>query len=273
MKRDVNKIAIITGGSSGIGKSICIYLAKHGVKVIIADQNLEKAQETVRLIISNGGYGKAVHIDVSNPQDMKFLIENTVTDYGQIDYLFNNAGIAINGEFQDMSLEHWQRILDVNLWGTIYGCHYVYPIMIKQGFGHIINVSSLGGLIPGGLMTGYSASKYAVVGFSLTLRAEAKQYGIKVSALCPGYLETPLHKTALNVSEFLNSEKNIKMNADRKYPTVEDCINQMMKGVRRNKGIIVSPTKHKVYWWLDRLFPGLIPFIWAGIIKLMKKNV
>ncbi len=147
------RVAIITGGASGIGKSICAYLAQRGTKVIIADQNPEAAQETEAFIASKGGNAKAVHVDVSNPQDMKSLIENTLRDYGRIDYLFNNAGIAINGEFQDMTLEHWQRILDVNLWGTIYGCHYVYPVMIKQGFGHIINVASLGGLIPGGLLT------------------------------------------------------------------------------------------------------------------------
>lgn len=271
MKQYVNKVAIVTGGASGIGKSICIYLAQRGTRVIIADQNLEMAQETEQFITSKGGNAKALHLDVSNPVDMKSLIENTVNDYGQIDYLFNNAGIGINGEFQDMNLEHWQRILDVNLWGTIYGCHYVYPIMINQGFGHIINVSSLGGLIPGGLMTSYSAAKHAVVGFSLTLRAEAKQYGIKVNALCPGYLDTPIHKTAPNVSDFMNSEKNTKMNAVIKYPTPDDCINQMMRGVRKNKGIIVSPTKYKVFWWIHRLLPGLIPIMWTKIIKHMKK--
>jgi len=273
MKQFVNKVAIVTGGATGIGKSICVYLARYGTKVIIVDRNLDEAKETESFITSNVGYGKAVCVDVSNPQDMESLIENTMKDHGQIDFLFNNAGISINGEFQDISLEQWKRILDVNLWGVVYGCHYVYPIMIKQGFGHIINTASLAGLIPGGLTTSYSASKHAVVGFSLTLRAEAKQYGIKVSALCPGYIRTNIQKTTLNVSEYLNSEKNKKMNADMKFPTPEDCINQIMRGVKKNKGIIISPKKHKIYWWLHRIFPEFIPNMFNRIIKHIKKNI
>lgn len=266
-----NKVAIVTGGASGIGRSICDYLAQHGARVVIADQNLEAAHTVEKSIQSLGGNAKAVAADVTHPQDVQSLIEAVVKDYGQIDYLFNNAGIGMNGEFQDMNLEQWQRILDVNLWGTIYGCHYVYPIMMKQGFGHIINTSSLGGLIPGGLMTSYSTAKHAVVGFTLSLRAEANQYGIKVSALCPGYMTTNIQKSSPTVSAYLNSEKNKKMSASDKYPTPEQCINQIMRGVGRNKAIIVSPLKHKVFWWLYRLFPALIPFMWTRIIKYLKK--
>jgi NAD(P)-dependent dehydrogenase (short-subunit alcohol dehydrogenase family) len=273
MKRFADKIAIVTGGASGIGKSICIYLARHGAKVIIADRNLEMAKETESVITSGNGFAKAVKIDVSNPQDVESMINNTVNDYGRIDFLFNNAGISINGEFQDVSMDHWKQIFDVNLWGVIYGCRYVYPIMIKQGSGHIINTASLAGLIPGGLTSPYSASKHAVVGFSLTLRSEAKLYGIKVSVLCPGYLRTNIQETTQNVSEFMNSEKNKKMGADMKFLTPDDCINQIMRGVRRNKGIIVSPVKHKMYWWLHRISPEFMPNMFVRIIRHMKKNV
>ncbi len=157
---------------------------------------------------------------------MESLIENSVKDQGRIDFLYINFG------------------------GVVYGCHYVYPLMIEQGFGHIINTASLAGLIPGGLTTSYSASKYAVVGFTLTLRAEAKQYGIKVSALCPGYIRTNIQKSTENVSEFLNSEKNRKMNERMKFPAPEDCIDQIMRGVKRNKGIIIAPRMHKIFWLL-----------------------
>lgn len=267
-----DKTAIVTGGASGIGKAICIYLARHDARVIIGDTNHKMAEETVSEIKSEGGHGKAVHIDVSNPSDIKSLITNTVNEYGRIDYLFNNAGISVNGEFQDISFEKWREIFEVNIWGVIYGCRYVYPVMIKQGSGQIINTASLGGLIPGGLTTTYSASKHAVVGFSLTLRSEARLYGIKVSALCPGYLKTNIQETTPNVSDFMNSEKNKKMNADMKFLTPDDCINQIMRGVRRNKGIIVSPLRHKIYWWLHRLFPEFMPDMFVRIIRYMKKN-
>ena len=161
----------------------------------------------------------------------------------------------------------------MNLWGVVYGCQYVYPVMKKQGSGHIINTASLAGLIPGGLTTSYSASKHAVVGFSLTLRSEAKLYGIKVSVLCPGYLRTNILETTPNISEFMNSEKNKKMNADMKFLTPDDCINQIMRGVRRNKGIIVSPVRHKMYWWIHRIYPEFIPKMFVRIIRYMKKNI
>jgi short-subunit dehydrogenase len=272
MKPFGNKIAIVTGGGSGIGRSICVYLADRGTHVVVADRNLEGARETESSITSRSGSAEAVQVDVSDPQDVESLIQKTVIDHGRIDFLFNNAGIGVNGEFQDLTMEHLQSVMNINFWGTIYGCRSAYPVMKKQGFGHIINTASLAGLIPGGLTTIYSASKHAVVGFSLTLRSEAKQYGIKVSVLCPGYLRTNIQKTTENVSAFMNSEKNRKMNADMKFPTPDDCIDQIMRGVRRNRGIIVTPIRHKLYWWIHRIAPEFIPNMFHRIIAMMKKQ-
>jgi short-subunit dehydrogenase len=272
MKRLDGKIAIVTGGGSGIGRSICTYLARRGVHVVVADRNLEGAQETESLIRTAGGSAESQRVDVANQGHVDSLIRGAATAHGRIDYLFNNAGVGINGEFQDLTMEHLQSVMNVNFWGTIYGCRSVYPIMRTQGSGHIINTASLAGLIPGGLTSIYSASKHAVVGFSLTLRAEARQYGIKVSTLCPGYMRTNIQKTTENVSAYMNSEKNRKMNADMKFPTPEDCINRMMRGVRRNRGIIVTPLKHKIYWWLHRVAPEFIPNMFHRIIARMKRQ-
>jgi len=272
MKGFEGKIAIVTGGGSGIGRTICLYLAERGAHTVVADRNLEGAQETESLIRSAGGSGESMRVDVADQEDMESLIQGMATRHGRIDYLFNNAGVGINGEFQDLTMQHLRSVMDVNFWGTIYGCRSVYPIMRKQGFGHIINTASLAGLIPGGLTSIYSASKHAVVGFSLTLRAEARQYGIKVSTLCPGYMRTNIQKTTENVSAYMNSEKNRKMNADMKFPAPEDCINQMMRGVRRNRGIIVTPLKHKIYWWIHRIAPEFIPVMFHRIIRMMKRQ-
>ena len=204
-----NKIAIVTGGASGIGKSICFYLAKNGSQVIIADINNEKGRETEYLITSFGGLAKAVSVDVTKIQEIEWLINDTHKTYGRIDYLFNNAGMGINGEFQDMNPGHWKQIMEVNLWSVVYGCYYAYPIMIQQRSGQIINTASLAGLIPGGLSTSYTATKHAVVGFSLSLRAEAKQYGIKVNVLCPGYIRTNIQKAGIVVTDYLKAEEKI----------------------------------------------------------------
>jgi len=266
------KIAIVTGGGSGIGRTICTYLAERGVHVVVADRNMEGAEETEALIRCAGGCAESLRVDVCNKGDVESLVNGVAAEHGRIDYLFNNAGVGINGEFQDLSMDHLQSVMNVNFWGTIYGCRSVYPVMMKQGFGHIINTASLAGLIPGGLTSIYSASKHAVVGFSLTLRAEARQYGIKVSTLCPGYMRTNIQKTTQNVSAYMNSERNRQMNAEMKFPTPEDCIDQMMRGVRRNRGIIVTPLKHKIYWWLHRFSPEFIPNMFHRIIAMMKRQ-
>jgi len=266
------KIAIVTGGGSGIGRTICTYLAERGVHVVVADRNMEGAEETEALIRCAGGCAESLRVDVCNKGDVESLVNGVAAEHGRIDYLFNNAGVGINGEFQDLSMDHLQSVMNVNFWGTIYGCRSVYPVMMKQGFGHIINTASLAGLIPGGLTSIYSASKHAVVGFSLTLRAEARQYGIKVSTLCPGYMLTNIQKTTQNVSAYMNSERNRQMNAEMKFPTPEDCIDQMMRGVRRNRGIIVTPLKHKIYWWLHRFSPEFIPNMFHRIIAMMKRQ-
>lgn len=269
----MHKVAIVTGGASGIGRAICEYLARHGATVIIGDRNLAGARTLQTVIASNGGHAEAAGVDVTDEEAIKSLIDGVQKRHGRIDHLFNNAGISVNGEFKDMTAEHWRQVVDVNLWGVVYGCRHAYPIMMRQGSGHIINTASLAGLIPGGLTSGYSAAKHAAVGFTLTLRSEARLYGIRVSALCPGYIRTGIQATTPSVSAFLDSPKNRAMNVRMRFPMAEDCIEQIMRGVRRNKGIILAPGRQRVYWWLHRLLPELMPNVFTRIIARMKRNV
>jgi short-subunit dehydrogenase len=237
---------------------------------MVVDRNKGGARETVNMIGTNGGYGKAYYVDVTNQQEIKNFFVTVLKEHKRIDYLFNNAGVSVDGEFQDITMEHWRHVLDVNLWGTVYGCHYVYPVMRQQGFGHIINTASLAGLIPGGLTSCYSASKHAVVGLSLTLRSEAKQYGIKVSALCPGMIRTDILNTTPKVTGYLNSPENRARTSKMKLPAPDDVVKKIIRGVVRNKGIIVVPVKHKMYWWIHRIFPEFIPNMFHRIIRMMK---
>ena len=253
-----DKVAIVTGGASGIGREICLYLARKGAVVIVADLNVESANAVSREIADVGGSSRAKRVDVAVKGEVEDLVKETVSEFGRIDLMINNAGIGLDGELKDVSYEQFKKVIDVNLWGTVNGTFSVYPIMIEQGYGQIVNVSSLAGLLPGGLMTSYVASKQAVAGLTLALRPEAHQYGIKVNALCPGFIETPLHDATPKASGYLGEEKNQRNK--RLFPTADKCVRAMMKGVERNKAIIIAPRLHKVFWWLYRLSPALIVF-------------
>lgn len=272
MRAFQDKVAVVTGAASGIGKAIAVFLAGHGAKVVLVDRDVAGARSLADQIRSQGGNAEPVCADVSSADDVRAFMDAALTFHGRIDYLFNNAGISVNGEFQDISADDWNRVFGVNLWGVVHACRAVFPVMMKQGSGHIVNTASLAGLIPGGLTTPYSASKHAVVGFTLTLRGEAKQYGIRVSALCPGYIRTNIQKTTPTVTAYLNSEKNTAAEAKMKFLTAEDCVAQIMRGVRRNRGIIFSPNRHRIYWWLNRIAPEFIPNMWDVIIRHLKKN-
>lgn len=268
-----NKIAIVTGAGSGLGRVICEYLAERGSTLIVTDINEITARETMESVINRGGEGIALKVDVTSSHEIEKMVAETMKLYGAIHFLFNNAGAAVNGEFQDMTQAHFEQVMNVNFWGTVFGCRAVYPIMKNQGFGYIINVSSFAGLMPGGLMTSYGASKHAAVGFSLNLRSEAAQYGIKVIALCPGYLETPMHASAINVTDYVIEHDKKYRAKKHSYPTPEKCINHMMKGVFRNKAIIISPRIQIPFVLMYRLFPSLVPWLWTKIIKHLKKSI
>jgi NAD(P)-dependent dehydrogenase (short-subunit alcohol dehydrogenase family) len=266
------KVAAVTGAASGIGREICRALAKAGAIVLVSDLDADGAEKTAREIREAGGKATAFKADVTRPEDVKNLIDTAMNEHGRLDYLFNNAGMSIDGEFQDLTVDHWKKVFDVNLWGTFYGCHYAYPVMMRQGFGHIVNTSSMAGLIPGGLTSCYSASKHAVVGLSLTLRAEAKQYNVKVSALCPGMIRTPILEYTQKVSPFMKSPKNLELSAKMKFPTPEKIMTRVMKGISGNKAIIVVPPSAKIYWYIHRIAPGFIPGMFHSIIRMMKRD-
>ena len=195
-----NKVAIVTGGASGIGRALCEELGHRGAAmVVVADINAEGAQQVASAITTAGGQARAAHLDVSRADDVQKLINETASEHGRLDFMFNNAGIALGGEVRDTGLEHWQRILDVNLWGVIYGTKAAYQVMVKQGFGHIVNTASLGGLIPEPMATAYATTKHAVVGLSTSLRAEAAELGVNVSVVCPGFVQTRALDTATYV--------------------------------------------------------------------------
>ena len=259
-------VAIVTGGASGIGRALCDELSQRGATaVIVADINAEGAQQVASAITTRGGRAHVAHLDISQAVDVQKLVGDTASKYGRLDYMFNNAGIAIGGDMRDMDLEHWQHILDVNLWGVIYGTTAAYRVMTQQGFGHIVNTASLGGLIPEPMATAYATTKHAVVGLSTSLRAEAAELGIKVSVVCPGFVQTRVHDAATYIG-IKRDDAISEISSSIKMMDATDCARVILRGVERNKAIITDTALTRLLWWLYRLNPAILgPFLQKGI--------
>jgi len=261
-----NKVAVVTGGASGIGRALCEELGqREAAMVVVADINAEGAGQVASAINTAGGRARAVHLDVSRAEDVQKLVEDTASEHGRLDFMFNNAGIALCGEVRDMDLEHWQRILDVNLWGVICGTTAAYRVMTQQGFGHIVNTASLGGLIPEPMATAYATTKHAGLGLSTSLRAEAAELGIKVSAVCPGFVQTKALDSATYVG--VKREDAIsEMSSSMKMMDATDFARVILRGVERNKAIITDTALTRLLWWLYRLNPAVLgPFLQKGV--------
>jgi len=260
-----NKVAIVTGGASGIGRALCEELGQRGAAmVVVADINAEGAGQVASTITAAGGQARAAHLDVSRAEDVQKLVDDIASEHGRLDFMFNNAGIALCGEVRDMDLEHWQRILDVNLWGVIHGTTAAYRVMTQQGFGHVVNTASLGGLIPEPMATAYATTKHGVVGLSTSLRAEAAELGVKVSVVCPGFVQTRALDTATYVG--VKREDAISEMSSMKMMDVTDCARVILRGVERNKAVITDTALTRLLWWLYRLNPAILtPFLRKGI--------
>jgi len=263
-----DKVAIVTGGASGIGRALSLALARDGAEVVVADINEERAAQVASGITEAGGRARAAALDVRDAAAFRALVEAVAKESGRIDYLFNNAGIAINGEMRDVSLDDFQQVLDVNLNGVVHGVTAVYPHMVARGAGHIVNTASAAGLGPTPGIVSYGASKHAVVGLSRSLRAEAADLGVRVTVVCPGFIETPI----LRDSRFVNLDKEglLKM-IPIKPISAEACAKEILDGVKRNKAIVVVTWQAKALWLLGRISPRLMERIALQAARNMRK--
>ena len=250
------KVAIVTGGGSGIGEAVSRELARRGARVIIADIDDDAAKRVAAAIADGGGQATASHVDVSQEQDITRLVQDTAAAYGRLDFQFNNAGIAIGGDARDLTPGQWRQVLDVDLYGVLYGTLAAYPIMAGQGFGHIVNTSSGAGLVPMPLNAPYCTAKHGVVGLSLSLRLEGADLGVKVSVVCPGYVRTKIFSTAFMV----NMPREVANRAPGRVKMVEaaQAARVILDGVARNRAVIAFPGYIRLAWRTSCLFPRLL---------------
>ena len=187
-----NKVALITGGAQGIGKTISEELVQNGAHVVLGDVNLQGAQATAEAINNNGGSASAVKIDVSNPAEVKQVFDSILKDKKPIDIMINNAGITRDGLMVRMKEADWDRVLNINLKGTFLCSQQAAKQMMKQKSGVIVNIASIVGVMGNFGQANYSASKAGVIGLTKTLAREVASRGIRVNAVAPGFIDTEM---------------------------------------------------------------------------------
>ncbi|HTI07853.1 MAG TPA: SDR family oxidoreductase [Puia sp.] len=188
-----NKVAIVTGGSFGIGQATALAFARRGAKVIIADWIEDEKQATIKQIEGAGGEALFVKCDVSRPGDITAMIDKAFSTYGRLDFAFNNAGIeGVSALTQECTQDNWERTLAINLTGTWLCMKHELPHMLKQGKGAIVNCASVAGLIGFPGLPAYVASKHAVIGLTRTAALENAKLGVRINAVCPGVIKTPM---------------------------------------------------------------------------------
>jgi NAD(P)-dependent dehydrogenase (short-subunit alcohol dehydrogenase family) len=272
-KRLSGKVAVITGGASGIGRALAEDLAGRGAEVVLADRQATLAEEVAREIRAAGGHAEVAELDVRDAAAFRRLALEVRRRSGHLDYLFNNAGIAIGGEVASYSQADWDEIIEVNLRGVTHGIQAVYPAMVAQGSGHIVNTASMAGLVPIAGECSYTATKHAVVGMTRSLRLEAARHRVRASVLCPGAIRTPILTGGrfgrINMGS-LKDEQLMRLWEKMRPMPPHDFARKAVDAVLRNAAIVVLPAWWKVFWYLDRSSPALSARLWSAVYSRMR---
>jgi NAD(P)-dependent dehydrogenase (short-subunit alcohol dehydrogenase family) len=256
-----DKVVLITGAGSGIGRETALQFAELGGKIAVVDLNDQGATETVSMIENKGGKAKAFHCDVSRLDSVEQLADAVEDSLGPVYILMNNAGIGAAGLFVDVKMDTWKKVMEVNVMGVVNGCHVFVPRMIARGHGgHIINTSSAAAFVAAKEMIAYSTSKFAVFGFSESLRAQMAEHNIGVSTICPGLINTAIVANTLFEGEKLEAgakEKAVALYERRNYPPSK-VANAIIKATKKNKAVVPVSPEAWIMYWLKRFLPALV---------------
>lgn len=260
-----DKVVIVTGASSGIGKATALRFAQSGAKLVIAARKLEKLEESAKAIQAAGAEVLSIQTDVSKESDCKNLIDQTIEKFEKIDVLVNNAGISMRALLDEMDLSVIKNVMNVNFWGTVYCTKYALPHLLKQK-GSVIGVSSIAGYVGLPARSGYSASKFAMHGFLESVRTENLENNLHVLIACPGFTASNIRNTALTAD---GSQQGKSPREEEKMMSAEEVANHIFKAVQKRKDKLVLTTEGKLAVFLSKFFPKIIQ---KAVFNKMKKE-
>jgi hypothetical protein len=258
-----DKVVIITGASSGFGEDAAHLFAKEGCKLVLVARRLDRLQALVEKIQNDGGEAVAIPADVTDRKEIKVMVDSAIDLYGRIDILFNNAGFGRLDWLENLDPERdIETQVDVNLLGVIQVARAVLPHMLEKKSGHIINMSSVAGLIAPPLYSIYSATKYGARGFTDALRREVAPLGIKVSGIYPGPAATEFgqHTGTNPAKKSLNRFKGLSM-------TSEYVARRVVKLAKHPRRVVIIPAWYRIFILIELLAPWLVDLVFARIYK------
>ncbi|WP_028009160.1 SDR family oxidoreductase [Solimonas flava] len=258
----------ITGGASGLGRALAERYARAGASVCIADLNDARGAETVQALQARGGRAHYLRCDVREEADLAAAAQWLQQNWGGVDLVFNNAGVAASGAIGELPIADWQWIIDINLLGVVRGCKVFAPLLAAQGGGHIVNTASMAGLIHPPLMSAYNATKAAVVALSETLKVELARDRIQVSVVCPAFFRTNLAESARAADG--DSNRMMSKLVTQARHSADDIAELVYAGVARGDFHILTHKREARIWRLKRLLPYTV---YASLMQRATKKM
>lgn len=256
-----HKRVLITGAASGIGRAAAFAFARRGAHIIATDVDNQALRQLQFDIVAEGVTCLIHQLDVSDDQQMRAFAEHPYMKQRPLDVLINNAGVGYLGQFLKSDLEHWRRVIDINLMGVVHGCHHFIPPMIEAGGAcHVLNVASVAGIYPSPSMGAYAASKHAVFGFSEVLKMELADSNVRVTTVCPGIINTAITQSRSSVSPSISDSQFARLQA---YYQAKGCrpevvAEAMVRAVYKDQDLVLVGPFARLIFHLRRLSIGLM---------------
>ncbi len=258
MRDFTNRTAVVTGASSGIGRSLAVALADLGADLALVDINGDGLAQTAAMLDKSGRRVTTHEVDVSDRAAMEALAGDVEAEHGHVDVLINNAGVSVAGTFEEQSLDDFEWVVGINLWGVIYGCKAFVPLLRRSNEAYIVNLSSVFGLVGVPRQTSYCATKFAVRGFSEALAAELSDTPVKVLSVHPGGINTNIVKASRYRGKSIDSRSRIVEMFERRGMSPDTAAAQIVKAMKKNRERVLITREAYGIDALKRVFP-IIP--------------